>query len=27
MEQRDAASPDLRAAIERVWQRIQKNGW
>ena len=27
MEQRELATPELRAAIDRVWQQIQKNGW
>ena len=26
-EQREAANPDLRDAIDRIWQQIQKNGW
>jgi hypothetical protein len=27
MEQRERATPELRAAIERVWRQIQANGW
>jgi hypothetical protein len=27
MEQRARATPELRDAIDRVWQQIQKNGW
>lgn len=27
MEQRAGASPELRQAIDRLWQRIQKEGW
>ena len=27
MEQRRLAAPDLRRAIDRVWERIEKNGW
>jgi hypothetical protein len=27
MEQRARATPELREAIDRVWQQIQKNGW
>lgn len=27
MEQRAKASPPLREAIDRLWQRIEKNGW
>jgi len=26
-EQRAQAGPELRQAIDRLWQRIQKNGW
>ena len=26
-EQRAQAGPELRRAIDRLWQRIQKNGW
>jgi hypothetical protein len=27
MEQRAQASPELRQAIDRLWERIVKNGW
>lgn len=27
MEQRQLATPDLREAIDRLWNQIQKNGW
>jgi hypothetical protein len=27
MEQRDRATPELQRAIDRLWARIQKNGW
>jgi hypothetical protein len=27
MEQREQASPELRRAIDQLWQRIQKEGW
>jgi hypothetical protein len=27
MEQRAKASPRLREAIDRLWRRIEKNGW
>lgn len=27
MEQRDRANGELRLAIDRMWERIQKNGW
>jgi hypothetical protein len=27
MEQRDRAAPELRQAIDRLWERIQRNGW
>lgn len=27
LEQRERATPELRQAIDRLWQQIQKNGW
>jgi hypothetical protein len=27
MEQRDLARPELREAINRLWEQVQKNGW
>ncbi|MSQ93068.1 MAG: hypothetical protein EXR98_00765 [Gemmataceae bacterium] len=27
MEQRERATPELRQAIDRLWQQIQRNGW
>src|SRR6184192_2360441 len=27
MEQRARATPELRAALDRLWEKIQKNGW